>query len=292
MTARPEFPGTGFMRRALRLARKGAGRTAPNPAVGAVVVRGGRVVGEGYHRGRGASPRRDRGAAAGGERGAGSGPVRDARAVRPPRPHGAVHRGDPRGGDRAGGVRDGGPQPGRLRPRREAAARRRPRRASRVDGGGGPGAQPRFLPVDRLGEAVRHAEAGRLPRRADRGRRRRFPLDHGRGGAAARAPDAVGGRRRPRGGRNGASGRSAPDRPRSRGTRPPKGDPHVASRGACAREGLSRSGGRGDRRLPEGRPGARRARGARTRGAGCSGSRRAGGPCGRAISWPRWGRKA
>lgn len=50
MTARPEFPGTGFMRRALRLARKGAGWTAPNPAVGAVVVRGGRIVGEGYHR--------------------------------------------------------------------------------------------------------------------------------------------------------------------------------------------------------------------------------------------------
>ena len=50
MTARPEFPGIGFMRRAVRLARKGAGRTAPNTAVGAVVVRGGRVVGEGYHR--------------------------------------------------------------------------------------------------------------------------------------------------------------------------------------------------------------------------------------------------
>ena len=50
MTAGPEFPGIGFMRRALRLARKGVGRTAPNPAVGAVVVRGGRVVGEGYHR--------------------------------------------------------------------------------------------------------------------------------------------------------------------------------------------------------------------------------------------------
>ena len=50
MTTRPDFPGIGFMRRALRLARKGSGRTAPNPAVGAVVVRGGRVVGEGYHR--------------------------------------------------------------------------------------------------------------------------------------------------------------------------------------------------------------------------------------------------
>jgi diaminohydroxyphosphoribosylaminopyrimidine deaminase/5-amino-6-(5-phosphoribosylamino)uracil reductase len=39
-----------FMRRALDLAAKGEGRTAPNPLVGAVVAKGGRVVGEGYHR--------------------------------------------------------------------------------------------------------------------------------------------------------------------------------------------------------------------------------------------------
>lgn len=44
------FPDAAFMREALRLARKGAGRTSPNPAVGAVVVRSGRVVGRGYHR--------------------------------------------------------------------------------------------------------------------------------------------------------------------------------------------------------------------------------------------------
>ncbi len=37
------------MRRALALARRGWGRTAPNPMVGAVVVRGGEVVGEGWH---------------------------------------------------------------------------------------------------------------------------------------------------------------------------------------------------------------------------------------------------
>jgi diaminohydroxyphosphoribosylaminopyrimidine deaminase/5-amino-6-(5-phosphoribosylamino)uracil reductase len=37
------------MRRALELARKGWGRTAPNPMVGAVVVRDGEIVGEGYH---------------------------------------------------------------------------------------------------------------------------------------------------------------------------------------------------------------------------------------------------
>ncbi len=37
------------LRQALRLARQGSGRTSPNPLVGAVVVRGGRVVGTGYH---------------------------------------------------------------------------------------------------------------------------------------------------------------------------------------------------------------------------------------------------
>lgn len=35
---------------ALRLARRGLGRTAPNPAVGAVLVKDGKVVGKGYHR--------------------------------------------------------------------------------------------------------------------------------------------------------------------------------------------------------------------------------------------------
>ncbi|MBI2191383.1 MAG: bifunctional diaminohydroxyphosphoribosylaminopyrimidine deaminase/5-amino-6-(5-phosphoribosylamino)uracil reductase RibD [Planctomycetes bacterium] len=39
-----------FMRRALALAGRGRGRVEPNPMVGAVVVRGGRIIGEGYHR--------------------------------------------------------------------------------------------------------------------------------------------------------------------------------------------------------------------------------------------------
>ena len=38
------------MQRAMRLARKGWGRTSPNPIVGAVVARNTAVVGEGYHR--------------------------------------------------------------------------------------------------------------------------------------------------------------------------------------------------------------------------------------------------
>lgn len=39
-----------FMRRAIELAGKGAGWTAPNPMVGAVIVKNGRVIAEGYHR--------------------------------------------------------------------------------------------------------------------------------------------------------------------------------------------------------------------------------------------------
>jgi diaminohydroxyphosphoribosylaminopyrimidine deaminase/5-amino-6-(5-phosphoribosylamino)uracil reductase len=46
MTSRDE----GFMRRALELAARGGVRVLPNPQVGAVVVRGGRIVGEGWHR--------------------------------------------------------------------------------------------------------------------------------------------------------------------------------------------------------------------------------------------------
>ncbi|TMA09708.1 MAG: riboflavin biosynthesis protein RibD, partial [Deltaproteobacteria bacterium] len=37
------------MRLALAEAEKGRGRTHPNPAVGAVVVRGGRVISRGHH---------------------------------------------------------------------------------------------------------------------------------------------------------------------------------------------------------------------------------------------------
>lgn len=42
-------PGTGFMDRALELAERGRATTHPNPVVGAVLVRDGEVVGEGWH---------------------------------------------------------------------------------------------------------------------------------------------------------------------------------------------------------------------------------------------------
>jgi diaminohydroxyphosphoribosylaminopyrimidine deaminase/5-amino-6-(5-phosphoribosylamino)uracil reductase len=39
-----------YMRKALALARKGLGKTSPNPMVGAVIVKRGRIIGQGYHR--------------------------------------------------------------------------------------------------------------------------------------------------------------------------------------------------------------------------------------------------
>jgi diaminohydroxyphosphoribosylaminopyrimidine deaminase / 5-amino-6-(5-phosphoribosylamino)uracil reductase len=41
---------TQFMRLALRLAKRGRGTTSPNPMVGAVLVKGGRIIGRGCHR--------------------------------------------------------------------------------------------------------------------------------------------------------------------------------------------------------------------------------------------------
>jgi diaminohydroxyphosphoribosylaminopyrimidine deaminase / 5-amino-6-(5-phosphoribosylamino)uracil reductase len=40
---------TRFMRFALRLARRGDGSTSPNPMVGAVLVKGGKIIGRGWH---------------------------------------------------------------------------------------------------------------------------------------------------------------------------------------------------------------------------------------------------
>ena len=44
---------TKFMKAVLRQAGKGLGRTSPNPAVGAVIVKEGRIISKGYHKGAG-----------------------------------------------------------------------------------------------------------------------------------------------------------------------------------------------------------------------------------------------
>jgi diaminohydroxyphosphoribosylaminopyrimidine deaminase/5-amino-6-(5-phosphoribosylamino)uracil reductase len=43
-----------YLRRALELAQRGSGLTLPNPRVGAVLARGGRIIGEGFHQRAGA----------------------------------------------------------------------------------------------------------------------------------------------------------------------------------------------------------------------------------------------
>jgi len=45
----PDSTDARYMKQAIRLARRGRGLTSPNPMVGALVVKGGLVLGEGYH---------------------------------------------------------------------------------------------------------------------------------------------------------------------------------------------------------------------------------------------------
>ena len=38
-----------YMKRSLELALLGKGRVSPNPLVGAIIVKGNKIIGEGYH---------------------------------------------------------------------------------------------------------------------------------------------------------------------------------------------------------------------------------------------------
>jgi diaminohydroxyphosphoribosylaminopyrimidine deaminase/5-amino-6-(5-phosphoribosylamino)uracil reductase len=50
MDTRRKFFSQNYLRQALVLARRGYGTTSPNPMVGAVLVKGGKVIGRGWHR--------------------------------------------------------------------------------------------------------------------------------------------------------------------------------------------------------------------------------------------------
>ncbi len=50
MPDKPFDAESPFMRRAVELASRGLGHTRPNPAVGAVIVKGGKIIGEGWHK--------------------------------------------------------------------------------------------------------------------------------------------------------------------------------------------------------------------------------------------------
>ena len=99
---------TRHLQRAIELAALGGDRVSPNPHVGAVIVRDGKVIGEGFHREVGGPHAEVEAIRAAGEQDLSrSDHVRVARAVLPPRPHAALHRRDPRGRDR--------PRRGRVR---------------------------------------------------------------------------------------------------------------------------------------------------------------------------------
>ncbi len=106
-----------FMRRALALAERGWGQTAPNPMVGAVVVRDGLVVGEGWHARFGDAHAEVDALRAAGERARGRDALRDPRAVQSPRQDAAV-----RGRDHSRGSVARRRRRARSEPRSPAAA--------------------------------------------------------------------------------------------------------------------------------------------------------------------------
>ena len=99
-----------FMARALRLARRGVALASPNPMVGAVVVRGGRVVGEGFHSYAEKKHAEGGGVGARGGESAGRDAVCEFGAVLPCGEDGAVFAGGDCGGSEAGGGGDAGPE--------------------------------------------------------------------------------------------------------------------------------------------------------------------------------------
>ena len=116
-----------FMRAALREAAKGLGRTSPNPAVGAVLVKNGRVIARGHHARAGGPHAEVVALRAAGAARARRGPLHDARALRPLRPTPPCSVAVLEAGVRRVFVGSARPEPARERAGRRAAAARRRR---------------------------------------------------------------------------------------------------------------------------------------------------------------------
>jgi diaminohydroxyphosphoribosylaminopyrimidine deaminase/5-amino-6-(5-phosphoribosylamino)uracil reductase len=108
--------------RALELAERGRGTDAPNPVVGAVVVAGDEVVGEGWHE-RAGGPHAEVVALEARRARARRDALRHARALRAPRPHASLRRRDPRRGIARVVVGAPDPNPKTGRPGFRASAR-------------------------------------------------------------------------------------------------------------------------------------------------------------------------
>ena len=254
-------PGEAWMERAVALAEGGRGRVSPNPMVGAVLVRDGRVVGEGFHRAAGRAHAEAEALAAAGAVAAGA----TCYVTLEPCAH---HGRTPPCADAlvAAGVA------------RVVAAVQDP--DPRVDGAGlarlraagvavelGLGAEAAADPERRLPDppppraAPGHPQGRGQPGRQGRGPRRQLPVDH-RAGRPGRRPPAAGRGRRGDGGRRHRPGRRPPaHRAPARLGRPPA----PAGAGRRRRPGRARRPpvrhrGRDPGRHHPGRPGHRRRR--------------------------------
>ena len=112
-----------YLKQTLEEARRGLGRTSPNPAVGALLVRDGEVVGRGHHTWAGVKARRDRGAGGGGRPRARRDVVHQPGALLSRRANRSLRGCADRGRSHASGRGDAGPESagGRRRVRTVAA---------------------------------------------------------------------------------------------------------------------------------------------------------------------------
>ena len=168
-------------RRAASLARGAAGGARePEPAGGRGGPRDGRIVGEGWHEGPGQPHAEVMALAAAGERGARGDRGLHARALLPPRPHAALRR-RPAARRRLAG-RHRLPDPlerGRARGARSSRRRARGGRGRGADAEACARAQRRLPDLGGHRAAPRDAQARHQPRRQDRDRGRREPVDLG-----------------------------------------------------------------------------------------------------------------
>ena len=220
-----------FMQLALTLGRRGLGNTWPNPAVGAVVVKDGVVLGRGWTQPGGRPHAETEALRRAGAAARGRDPLRHARALLASRQDAALRRRHHRGRYRARGLGDRGSQSGSRGPRRRHAAGGRDRGDDGVCAERGaraimPAISAAFSTVARMSRSSSRSRPTARPGLAGR----QACADHRRGDACARASDA-------------GDERRDPDRHRHRAGRRSGADLPVAGHGC----GIAGAGGAGSR---------------------------------------------
>ena len=178
------------MKRALTLARKGIGRTSPNPAVGCVIVKDGTIVGEGWHHKAGSPHAEIHALNMAGDAARGA----DVYVTLEPCCHtGATppcSGGPDQGRCQAGHRRHARPQPAGQRRRTGCAEKGRHRNILRDPGRGLPGHQPPLHQAHHDRTPLCHLQVRHDAGRQDRQHNRRITLDQLRGIPEICPPDA------------------------------------------------------------------------------------------------------